>query len=100
MAQVDFATSINAEGGFAVKVRLLPLLLHIIGSQQAWPDNVTDDSNNLLVRGELESIGSLYSQILNAANAFRCGGTQGVTGTFAVTGGTVTVCGGIIVGIS
>jgi hypothetical protein len=97
MAQVDFATSVNAESGFATKLRLLPLLLHIIASQQAWPDNIADNSNNLLVKGEIESLGNLYSQILAATNTFKCGGTEGVTGVFAVTGGLVTMKGGIIV---
>ena len=100
MAVIDFATSVNAESSFGVTVRLLPLLLHIIASQQAWPDSIMDNSNNLLVRGEFESIGNLYAQIQAAANAFKCAGLQGVTGTFTVTEGTVTVRGGIIVGIS
>ena len=96
MAIIDLATSVQAASDFATKVRLLPLLLNIIASQQAWPDNIADNSNNLLVRGELESIGSLYSQILTAANTFKCGGTEGVTGVFAVTGGLITMKGGII----
>ena len=100
MAVIDFATNINAQSSFGVTVRLLPLLLNIIASQQAWPDNIIDSSNNLLVRGEFESLGNLYAQIQAATNAFKCAGLQGVSGTFTVTEGTVTVQGGIIVGIS